>query len=185
MTACVCSAPQMPRATASLASRSELVNCGMATAARMPMTTMTTMSSMRVKPRCANPGGLIAIGLRKTGRRWNGRTADRRARRTAGGCPDHRRCGTVTTVGYGATASCRAAARQDLALDDVIGSRRAIRGIEQNGSGLQRAADTARDGVLRVPFRIRELRDGDCGKDADDHHHDDQFDQCETCLLLH
>ncbi len=51
-TAVDCIAPQADWPTAVLAAADKSVNCGMATAARMPRMTITTTSSIKVKPFC-------------------------------------------------------------------------------------------------------------------------------------
>src|SRR6266508_3323917 len=51
-TAVDCSAPQEACPTASFAEAVKSVNCGIATAARMPRMTITTTSSIKVNPFC-------------------------------------------------------------------------------------------------------------------------------------
>src|SRR5260221_232368 len=94
----------------------------------------------------------------------------------AGRSPCHGGCTTIAGV------SRRAARSRDLGLHDAVRGRRPVPRGKHHGSGLQRFADSAGHRVLCVPLDISELRDSDSGKDADDHHHYDQFDKSETGL---
>src|SRR6185436_2269915 len=143
----------------------------------MPRMTMTTTSSMSVKPFCSArfisklPVLCVPLG---TERRRERRAVDRGAVRRR-----EDRCGARAGEG---TRAGRAALHGHLGIDARIGRRRLRRAIKHDRRALQRAASGLADRRPGGTRKIGELRDRDRGKDAedDDHHH--QFDQREAFL---